>query len=117
MFFIEERSSRNRDPRGAEVDGMDHEIEEVWMHVGNVLRLAAVVRPEEASACQAAAEHHAVHILLVDPHLPPVSRRDHVLNYRLLAAFSSFRQSIDTICREYDDDISAFELSDPKPAV
>jgi RNase P/RNase MRP subunit p30 len=83
---------------------MDHEIEQVWAHVGNVLRMAAVVRPEEASACQAAAERESVHIILVDPHLPPVTRRDHVLNYRLLAAFSNFRQNIETICREHQEE-------------
>jgi hypothetical protein len=83
---------------------MDADIEEVWAHVGNVVRLAAVVRPEEASACQEAAEREAVHILLVDPRIPPISRRDHLLNYRLLAAFSSFRQNIEAIYREHQQD-------------
>ena len=77
--------------------------------MGNVVRLATIVRPEEASACQEAAERQAVHILLVDPHLPPVTRDDHLLNCRLLAAFSSFRQSIETICREHQNKTTVWD--------
>jgi hypothetical protein len=75
----------------------DEQLEELWAHIGNVIRLAAAVELTEArSACEAA-EIAALHAVLLEPKLAPITPRDHVINHRLLEAFVAFRCRIELI--------------------
>ena len=75
----------------------DDEVDEVCCTVGNLIRVAMVVQPEQAQAACEAINRAGLEILLLDPRLPPRSPAQHQLNRRLLNAFVSFRLELELI--------------------
>jgi len=75
----------------------DEQIEELWIFIGNVIRLATIVEPGDATIARDAAERAAVHTVLLEPRLTPTTPQDHLINRRLLEAFAVFRKEIELV--------------------
>ena len=75
----------------------DEQIEELWIFIGNVIRLATIVEPGDATMARDAAERAAVHTVLLEPRLTPTTPHDHLINRRLLEAFAAFRSEIEMV--------------------
>jgi hypothetical protein len=76
---------------------IDPEVEELCAYIGNLIRLAAIVKPRDARALCQVAEEEALHAVLLNPRQVPVNQRDNVTNYKLLHAFAQFRGEIEAI--------------------
>jgi hypothetical protein len=76
------------------------EIAELCSTVGNLVRIAMVIELDEARTARDIASMAPLDSLLIDPRQAPVSRDDHMLNSRLLAAFVRFRSELETLRKE-----------------
>lgn len=75
----------------------DEQLEELWAHIGNVIRLSVAVELHDARRACDAAELAALHAVLLEPKLSPLTPREHAMNHRLLEAFVAFRCRIEMI--------------------
>src|SRR4051812_4137815 len=83
------------------------ELEDLWALIGNIIRLALSVAPEDAKiACDTAARA-TVHAALLEPGGAPPDSRDDMINYMLLQAFVEFRRDIEHIRAIAGDDGAA----------
>jgi hypothetical protein len=73
----------------------EEEVADVCSTIGNLVRIALVVRPSEARAALDAARRGPLETLLLDPRKTPVSEADHQLNRQLLEAFDLFRSRLE----------------------
>jgi hypothetical protein len=85
----------NQDQRG--VIMTDEQLIELSSFIGNVIRLAAAVEPGDATAACNAATCAALHAVLLEPRQSPTTSHDHLVNRKLLQAFSTFRREIEQI--------------------
>jgi hypothetical protein len=82
----------------------DEKLDDLQALIGNVIRLAVTVEPAEAKIVCDTAECCACHNVLLEPRLTPSSRREHVINHKLLQAFVAFRREIELIRAATRDD-------------
>ena len=80
-------------------------VDDICSTIGNVARIATVVELQEAVAACEAAEHHALQLLLLDPHRKPISPHEHLQNRQILEAFVQFRWHLETIRRAFPGDV------------
>jgi hypothetical protein len=81
----------------------DDELPQICAHIGNVIRLAAIIGLEEVeAACRCSAEI-GIHAMLLDPAREPQTPAAATQNLRLLEAFRSFRSEISGIAEVATD--------------
>lgn len=68
--------------------------EELYSHIGNVVRLAALVRPSEVGEICANVDQLPTGEMLLQPRLPALSEADRRANEELLRAFQSFNERV-----------------------
>lgn len=82
-------SPSQEEPRSRGAD-----VLELYAHIGNVIRLAALLDPKEAETACERARQTELPSMLLNPLVAPESPRDTQLNRQLLGAFRRFRLEI-----------------------
>jgi len=72
----------------------DDELLEICAHIGNVIRLAAIVGLEEVEAACRRSADPGLHSMLLDPARGPETPAAATQNLQLLTAFLAFRSEI-----------------------